>query len=229
MSCGGFSLIALRILALLAGHQARGVEMEVWPAGGVLPEDSTWTANSVPILLVNDTHYASCDACCESDCCCCSNWWDNTEVFLGGDAYAALGDSPAGGFGNSFGLVTGFNSGFGLGDSQIRGQFGMSYGVYDFKGRIVEPDSLEEQIFATTGIYRRADWCSGERITWGLVIDGFFTDNWGFGASEFNLAQLRGIAGYAINECNEVGLWATMAITEDTTPIPDGARRLCEP
>jgi hypothetical protein len=142
-------------------------------------------------------------------------------VFLGGDVYAAIGDFPQGGYGNSFGLVSGFNTGVGLGSSRVRAQFGASYGFYDFKGRGfgAEVDSLEDQIFLTGGVYRRADLESNEQFSWGLVVDGLFTDNWGANANEVDLAQLRGIGGWAINACNELGIWGTLNLSDDRVVI----------
>ena len=56
---------------------------------------------------------AAAEDACYADCCTAS-WLSSVEVFVGGDVYAALGDFPAGGYGNSFGLVSGANAGFGL-------------------------------------------------------------------------------------------------------------------
>jgi hypothetical protein len=213
----------LALWVLFAACPARADELDFWPAGGVVPANFAQVECCEPIVTMSDCGCGSSGSgsCGECDGCCTGCWWENTELFVGGDAYAGLGDFPAGGFGNSFGLVTGFNSGFALFGPGIRGQFGVSYGVYDFSGRGsgLDPESLEEQVFATTGLYRRADLCAGERISWGLVVDGFVADNWGVDSNELALAQLRGIAGYAVNDCNEFGVWATMALSEDTTPI----------
>jgi hypothetical protein len=166
--------------------------------------------------------YDTYDTCNVCDDGCLGNWWDNTELFFGGDVFKSLGDSPIGGFNNSFGAVSGFNTGFALGDSRIRGQFGASYGAYDFKGRSAfggEQSSLEEQVFLTAGVYKRSDVLDGDRISWGVVYDALITDNYGVAADELELGQLRGIMGYAINECHELGVWGTVNMMEDTGSV----------
>lgn len=164
------------------------------------------------------------------------NWLDNTQVFFGADGYKSLGDSALSGFfplpfslGNSFGAVTGFNTGLRLGDSQVRAQVGASYGVYDFKGRTttapIKNDSLEQQTFLTGGFYKRSDVCAGDRISWGTVYDQFIGHQWGWANNEVNLGQFRSIIGYALNETNEIGLWGTMHINNDSASLgfPPGA------
>ncbi|MCE9525034.1 MAG: hypothetical protein K8R36_03155 [Planctomycetales bacterium] len=163
---------------------------------------------------------ASCGGC--DDGCDVGNWRDNTIGWFGGDAFKSVGDSgfPPGvgaGFMNSAGLVSGLNTGFRLGNSRVRGQVGGSYGIYDLKGRdTASPSSSEQQTFITAGIYKRSDISNGEAISWGLGFDQLFDHQYGLLASELYLTQLRGIAGYAINECYEVGVWATLHTNSDT-------------
>jgi len=170
---------------------------------------------------------------------CVGNWRDNTEVWIGGDAYKSIGDMGIAGFaptpytnGNSFGAVTGFNTGLALGDSRVRAQVGASYGAYDFKGRNlgqapfgIKGDSLEQQVYVTFGLYKRSDVCCDERLSWGVVYDYFSGHQWGWAANEVSLGQFRGIAGYAINECNELGVWGTMNTNDDSVALtfPIGA------
>ncbi|HEY2893013.1 MAG TPA: DUF6666 family protein [Pirellulales bacterium] len=171
--------------------------------------------------------------CNWSDACSAylGDWRDNTMVWAGADAYKSLGDftqppGPGAGFMNSAGIVGGFNTGFRLGESRIRGQVGASYGIYDLKGRdTVSAASSEQQTFITAGIYKRSDVSNGDRISWASVYDQFFGHQWGLFASEVYLSQFRGILGYAINECNEVGVWGTFhtnndgSVTGQPTPI----------
>lgn len=158
------------------------------------------------------------------------NWRDNTVVWFGGDAYKSLGDTGRPNFnpnpfalGNSFGLVTGFNTGFALGDSRVRAQLGGSYGVYDFKGRTttfpVSDDSLEQQTFVTAGFYKRGDVCCGDRISWGAVYDWMGAHQWGWAGNELYLGQVRLLGGYAINECNEIGVWGTFQAQDDSVAL----------
>jgi hypothetical protein len=172
-----------------------------------------------PACDANGGYGPACDSCYDSNCDsnCMGGICDNTELFVGGDSYASLGDFPLGGFGNSFGMVGGFNSAAGLGDSQIRGQFGATYGGYDFSGRGfgAEAQSLEEQIYVTGGVSKRSDVACGDYVSWGIVYDALFTDNWGANALELTLGQYRGIVGYALNDCNEVGVWAALNAQTD--------------
>ena len=154
---------------------------------------------------------------------CVGNWRDNTQVLVGFDTYKSLGDTipPPGfvaGYMNSAGVVAGFNTGVRLGDSRVRGQLGASYGIYDWKGRdTTSPSSSEQQTFVTAGLYKRSDVCCGDRISWGVVYDQFFGHQWGVFANEVYLNQFRGIFGYALNECNEVGVWGTVHTNTDGT------------
>jgi len=159
------------------------------------------------------------------------DWRDNTVVWAGADAYKSLGDftpppRSGAGFMDSAGIVGGFNTGFRLGESNIRGQVGASYGIYDLKGRdTFSAASSEQQTFITAGIYKRSDISNGDRISWGVVYDQFFGHQWGLFASEVYLSQFRGILGYAINEYNEIGVWGTAhtntdnSVTGQFTPI----------
>lgn len=149
-------------------------------------------------------------------------WLSNTQFLTGVDAYKSLGDSTvppgnAAGYMNSAGIFSGFNSGFGLGSSRVRGQIGGTYGVYDFKGRdTFNTQPAEQQSFITSGIYKRSDYCCGDRISWGVVYDQFWADQWGLYSNEVYLGQFRAMSGYAVNERNEIGTWATLHTNNDT-------------
>src|SRR5262245_47937331 len=103
----------LVLTVVVTGVQTRANGLSVWPANRRVSqtEYSPWKENSSTLIVRgNDSDCADgCAAACEDDCCDPGSWLDNTELFLGGDAYAALGDFPLGGFGNNFGLVSGFN------------------------------------------------------------------------------------------------------------------------
>lgn len=182
--------------------------------------------SETPVSLASHGAVADCElpsSCCEEDCI--GNWFANTQVWLGGEAYKGFGDTtdPPGvgtGFMDSFGLVTGFNTGLALGESRVRAQVGASYGAYDFKGRdSVSTDSLEQQVYLTAGFYQRSDVENDEHISWGLVYDQFFGHQWGLFANEISLGQIRGILGYALNECNEVGVWGTFHVGKDASAL----------
>jgi len=153
----------------------------------------------------------------------------STYIWTGGEIYKSIGDritninGGTGGLTNSFGIVNGFNTGIGLGESPIRFQIGASYGIYDFKGRlriIPEADDTEKQLFITAGFYKRGDMLrSHDPISFGIVYDFFRGENWGVNANQVELSQVRGMFGYAINPWTEVGVWGTMKVSDDRAAV----------
>lgn len=154
---------------------------------------------------------------------------ENTSVFAGGDVYKSVGERITninGGVGAltaSFGTVFGFNTGFGLGDSRIRGQFGASYGIYDLEGRlriVPQATNVEEQMFVTAGVYKRGDMLNdSDPISWGVVYDVFCAEGWGVNSNTIGLGQLRGVFGYALTQSTEVGVWATLNVDSDRAAV----------
>ena len=119
--------------------------------------------------------------------------------------------------------MTGVNMGFGVGESSIRGQIGGSYGVYDFRGRLAivpQATDVEEQQFSTTGVYKRGDMLHDcDPWSYGVVVDQLHFNNWGVNANEIDLGQVRGIVGYALNGCTEVGGWGTAHVWDDDAAV----------
>lgn len=173
-----------------------------------------------------DSTYEPCSHCCEP---CLGNFLDNTVVFAGADVYKSIGDrltninGGTGSLTSSFGGVTGFNTGFRLGDSDLRGQIGASYGVYDLRGRlrvVPEDTAVEEQGFVTAGVYKRGDMLNQtDRLSYGAVVDAFMSDNWGINANTVELGQFRGIVGYALSERFEVGGFGTAHLWHDQAAV----------
>ena len=169
---------------------------------------------------------------------CIGDWRDNTVFWFGGDAFKSFGDiaTPAApdplALHSNFGLVTGMNTGFGLGDSRVRGQAGASYGAYDLKGRsttggLSSDDSLEQQVFVTVGLYKRSDVCDGDNLSWAVAWDEFVGHQWGWQTNELHLSQVRYLAGVAVNDWNEIGFWGTFQTTDDEIALtPGGATRV---
>jgi hypothetical protein len=158
------------------------------------------------------------------------SWRDNTIVFIGSDAWKNFGDAALATPGNvslsnNFGYRTGFNTGLGIGQFPVRFQVGASYGAYDLKGRFdtlpvfgvdSHPNSVEQQVFATAGFYKRGDVCCGDRISWGVVYDYMYDNRWGTFANEVELGQVRGLFGWALNAANEIGIWGATRMQNDT-------------
>ena len=214
----------------LAGGFANSSSANDWTTLGS-DQDVYNSTTRLPLVAIGDCDgEAGCvEACDDCGCDCIGNWHDNTYVWAGGDVYKSIGEritninGGTGALTDSFGTVFGFNTGFGLGGSRIRGQVGASYGIYDFKGRlrlIPEAEEVEEQVFFTTGLYKRGDMLNDcDPISWGLVGDIFYADHWGVNANEIDLAQLRGIVGFALNEWTEVGVWGTFNVNDDRAAV----------
>ncbi len=124
---------------------------------------------------------------------------------------------------NNEGGSTGFNFATRLGAitdvTGLRWQVGGSYGVFDWDGRPFNAAALnwteaQQQIFFTTGFFRRAD----DESSWsgGLVHDWMFNQSWGAYAVNPTLGQWRGQIAYAVDGSNEFGLWATLRDKGDT-------------
>lgn len=167
---------------------------------------------------------SGCSSCDGNGCGCeCDSWLGCDEcpqrsvvIFSGFDTFKG---TPDGTFPANFGMRTGFNWGTRIGESQIGAQFGMSYGVYDWQGRIAggENSSSQEQIFITGGFFRRAD-CDS-RWSAGVVYDWMINDNLGSTSSEPFLGQVRTQFAYAINSCNEFGTWIAIRDRGDTQVV----------
>ena len=171
-----------------------------------------------------------CDSGCDGYCACdcIGNWWDNTTIFLAGDGWKGVGEIPAGGYGNNFGLRTGFNTGLGIGESNLRAQIGGSVGFYDFRGRSLgdgDNTEVETQLFLTTGVFKRSDIACGDAWAYGVVWDLMNDNNYGVGGDDLTLSQFRGQLGYAVNECNEIGVWGAVRASDDDWSVSRGAPR----
>jgi hypothetical protein len=160
---------------------------------------------------------------------CLGNWFDNTVVFTGADVYKSIGDritninGGTGALTSSYGAVTGFNTGFAIGDTRLRGQVGASYGVYDWRGRlrvVPEDNEPEQQGFFTAGVYKRGDMASGnDPLSYGMVVDVFAANEWGVNANDLDLGQIRGLVGYALSNRIEVGNFFTVEAWDDDAAV----------
>jgi hypothetical protein len=115
---------------------------------------------------------------------------------------------------NNNGAVTSINMGVPLPKLSQWGfgwQLGGSFGIYDWMGRsansMYNVNQAQEQVFVTTGIFRRAD----EKCPWsgGVVYDMMANNNFGSMAQDPYLGQWRAQVGYALSGKNEIGLWCT--------------------
>lgn len=165
-------------------------------AGIAMAEDFYWVstdakaaAPAVPEKAAAPAQSA-CTSCCEGTCCeestgCCGCDLGCDECpcrglvgFAGVDTFKGVSNAflP-----NNLGAVAGLNAAIpvpGLSDYGIGWQLGMSYGVYDFDGRVsaVNPAQSEEQTFVTTGFYHKA--ACDSRLSFGMVYDWMLNSNW---------------------------------------------------
>ncbi len=194
-------------------------------AGIAMAEDFYWVstdakaaAPAVPEKAAAPAQSA-CTSCCEGTCCeestgCCGCDLGCDECpcrglvgFAGVDTFKGVSNAflP-----NNLGAVAGLNAAIpvpGLSDYGIGWQLGMSYGVYDFDGRVsaVNPAQSEEQTFVTTGFYHKA--ACDSRLSFGMVYDWMLNSNWGALGTTPTLGQWRGQVEYALSGCNAVGAW----------------------
>jgi len=158
-----------------------------------------------------------CQATCDLSCTSCDEGlFDNTYAFIAGDGWKNIFDDDDS---SNFGFRTGFNMGVDLpGDRAVCGQLGMSYGAYDFYGReslLSRDDPIEQRVFATAGVYKRSDVAADDCLAWGAVYDLLVADEAGERVDSLRLAQVRPYVGYALTECDEVGVWAAFRLMRD--------------
>ncbi len=201
--------------------------------------DSISEARMTKATLVGDLHLLDSEGTngsCASDGCdsCCScladdswrpgggifeNWRESTVVFLTGDAWKNIFDDDDN---NNFGFRTGANTSFALpGPWTLRGQIGASYGAYDFHGReqlFGRDDPIEQQVFTTTGIFKRSQIEQGDPLAWGVVYDLMVSVAAGERADDIRLAQLRAYVGHALSKSDELGVWMAFRLTSDYAP-----------
>ena len=191
-------------------------------AGIARAEEFQWVSGGQSATLVGDqkvtTEQTLCSSCnqaaCNGDCCgtCGPNLGcENCPPFgivgtAGFDYFKGPGD---GAFASNFGAVVGANSAVGLGDTGLGWQLGMSYGVYDLDGRsTVNTATSQQQVFVTTGFFHKAP-CD-RHLSFGMVYDWMFNDEWGGTGVAPTLGQWRGQIEYAISGSNAFGIYGCL-------------------
>src|SRR5262245_42856588 len=185
------------------------------PEGLPVPSEMYYDEGQVGDGFVQGNGYYG-DACCPKRC---GNWCGDGcrwvplclfvplpsfscfEVFGGVQGFT--GPANRGGSG-SFGFHEGFNWGVPLAGF-VSGQLGVNWTQSNFSGSFFTPDS-RNQIFFTTGLFRRVDW----GFQGGLVFD-YLHDGWDYSA---DLAQLRGELSWLWCGCNEIGFWFTAGVND---------------
>lgn len=176
-----------------------------------------------------DAH-CSCNRCCESGCQgCCDPGGFCLAGFVTADGWKTKCDddlSQSNNFGNRFGMLGALNLGstFNGADAFL----GASVGMYDYHGRANAANNadnkIELQTFAMMGLSKRANYCMGDRFSWGASWD-YMSDN-RFGEMEgqlnhVDLHQVRLLLGRALNQNDEVGLWGAIPLNDDSFRAPN--------
>jgi hypothetical protein len=113
------------------------------------------------------------------------------------------GPANRGGSG-SFGFHEGFNWGMPV-LGCLAWQWGANWTQNNFDGNYLTPDN-RNQIFLTSGLYRRVDW----GFQGGLVVD-YLHDEWDYSA---DLVQLRGELSWLFGGRNEIGFWFAAGVND---------------
>lgn len=173
-------------------------------------------ASGQPCGLCEGTGCAACDPRLANRACADPCPRIGFYGFGGVDSWRGVSEGQ---FQNNNGFSSGINGGVPLpwlGTYGFGAQFGGSYGVYDLNGRSTgDPNNrtansalVQQQIFITTGFFRRAT--ATVPLAFGIVHDWMLNDQFGTFANSPTLSQLRMQAGWAFNACNEIGAWGAV-------------------
>jgi hypothetical protein len=185
---------------------------------GMIVEGETFPAGDCASCLG-----VSCGGCGQCPDCC-GNWnscgpvpvWcllprprlDNLELHAGVHGFTGPLNRGASG---SFGFHQGFNHAIPLCGEWACGQFGAMWTQSNYDGSFVAPDDQRNQIFFSTGLFRRVDW----GLQGGIVFD-YLHDEWDY---EADLGQLRGELGWKFACRHEVGFRFSFGVNDDTITI----------
>ncbi len=181
---------------------------------GRVPVDESLLQNQIvheeyPVELIEDGSYA-CDQWNETGAIgrVPGTWlidWSRGEFWVGAASFTSAsnfltpGDFPDGKIAGSFGFQEGFNFGScvpGLMNGQVGAQLGVRGVHSQLEGSAAGPDG-RNQIFATTGLFRRVD----VGLQGGLVVDYLHDD----GLFSADFVQLRGELSYMLSPCHDAG------------------------
>jgi len=207
------------LLAMIVLSQASAVADDFyWVAEGNQSANQNGGAKAVAPAPTDCT---ACDPSCYDDtgCDCCDTCGclgcDECPPYgvvgiFGFDSFKGISDWFAY---SNYGAVVGLNAAMpllGLRDRGFGWQLGMTYGVYDWDGgSLLKPATSQQQIFVTTGFYRKAG--VDQRLSFGIVYDWMINDNWGFFGTNPTLGQWRGQVEWAFGDgCNSIGVYGAI-------------------
>jgi hypothetical protein len=213
-------------LSLVPVPDGPAPRLSPWPAtpnlAQIAPTPAPWDSSSaLPPVHSCSEDSGTCDVGDEYDGLGRNSYW-----FGAIEAYRGEPDCrwPA-----NFGARLGTNMAVPLWTSEgIGGQFGVSYGTFDWHGRgstTSDTAGWAEQLIWTVGVFHRAtasDLECGLPISWGLAYDWMLTDNFGLDSNELVLGQWRGQAEYAVGAFDSLGVWAALHDNGDGQAIVGG-------
>lgn len=163
-------------------------------------------------------------SCCDLGCADCT---EGCKTFGGCDCDPEMGIVASFGLDSfkgvsdgsnlsNFGVMTGINTGvpmawldqYGLG-----WQTGLNYGVYDFDGALSDNPRSQQELFVTTGLFRKGR--EGQRLSFGLVYDWMFSNQWGIYGTSPTLGQWRGQVEFALSDINAIGVYGCLRDRND--------------
>lgn len=178
-------------------------------------------ANPIPPNSVLPNTVACGDSCTSPDslhrafCEECPTW--GVQTFVGYDSWRGIADDNW----QNNGIHVGANIGTRLGPisdaTGIGFQLGASIGVYDWSGTDYRPNdtnSSEPQAFITYGFFRKAN--ANSNWTGALVQDWMLNNNFGVYSQNPTMSQLRAQLGYTLGQSDELGLWGTCRVLDDS-------------
>lgn len=136
------------------------------------------------------------------------SWPLVAEAFAGAQTFRG---TPNAGSGGDFGVYEGFLLGAPVTDplgGSVTFQGGATFAQSNLGGSALTSES-RQQIFATVGASRRVE----TGLQGGIVCD-YLYDDWYVASSA---SQLRGETGWAFDGGNEVGLWGSLGVSEDSS------------
>ncbi|MHC4404394.1 MAG: DUF6666 family protein, partial [Planctomycetota bacterium] len=181
---------------------------------------TTATTNPAYTSRRGDDGYASCGVGCDypgyaSGDRGCYRFLENLQLFGTVDGFK--GPLDLDGLNGNFGVRLAANAGFpvfagwGLG-----GQAGAGVVISDFHGTQFTGSNARTQTFATLGLFQRnPSWA--QRLSYGLAFDWLNDDYY----TNFNFSQWRLKLGWELDECREIGIWASIPQRDDTAVLPN--------
>ncbi|HKT81331.1 MAG TPA: DUF6666 family protein [Vicinamibacterales bacterium] len=143
-----------------------------------------------------------------------SSWFENFSLFVGPDGSKQPQDL---GINANMGIRVSANWGVPVAESLGLGaQIGAAVNVSDAAVHVldqIEGTSKRTQTFVTLGLNQRPT----DRVTWGLAYDLLSQHYY----DTATLGQIRGTGSYALRSADDLGVWFTKGVQDDTNLMAD--------